>query len=149
MAVFAGWQGVVHTKIGHLPLLASGQHNLDVPLAGLVRGLWHYAPLLPSRSSLLWFGELAVLAFVVGTAALHLRTSAAPLHERLAWGGYGALSLCLAPGIWLGDVGFRSLDDVYVLSVLVVLASSHRARVVAPVMALTWLVVAAELVKVI
>ncbi|MGA2520378.1 MAG: hypothetical protein ABSG81_06105 [Acidimicrobiales bacterium] len=149
VAVFAGWQGVVRSKIGHLPLLASGQHNLDVPFAGLARGFSHYAALLPGKSAVLWFGELAVLVFVVVTAARHLKTSAAPLHERLAWGAYGVLSLCLAPGIWLGDVGFRSLDDVYVLSVLVVLASPRRTRVIAPVMGLTWLVVAAELVKVI
>ncbi len=149
VAMFATWQAVAASALGHLPLLASGQHNLDLPFVGLARGVAHYAPLLPSRASLLWFGELAVLGAVVLSAGRSFRTSTAAPHERLAWIAYGVLTICLAPGIWLGDVGFRSLDDLYLLSCVVLLASPRRARLVAPAMGLTWLVVAAELVKVI
>jgi len=149
VVVFAAWQVVVKTKVGHIPLVASGQHNLDLPFVGLARGFTHYADMMPSKASFLWFGELVVLAVVIAAAAANVRTSSAPVHERLAWVGYGVLAACLAPGVWLGDVGFRSLDDVYVLSALVLLASPRRVRFVAPLMGMTWLVVAVELVKVI
>jgi hypothetical protein len=149
VVAFAAWQVVVKAKVGHVPLLASGQHNLDLPFVGLARGFTHYAHLMPSKASILWFGELVVLAVVVAAAAINIKAGSTPVHERLAWAGYGVLAACLAPGIWLGDVGFRSLDDLYVLSALVLLASPRRVRLVAPLMGVTWLVVAVELVKVI
>ncbi len=58
-AVFVGWQIVVKLATGSWPLLTSGQHNLDFPLAGLIQGFRHYLNLLPSRAALLWFGGIA------------------------------------------------------------------------------------------
>ncbi len=144
---FAAWQVVVLVGTGQLAAVGSGQRNVGVPLLGLGRGISHYAGRLPDVGALLWFGELAVVVALVTTAALALRRSRAPLHERLAWGAYVVLALCLAPAIWLGDVGFRSLNDVYVLSCLVILASARRPQVIAVVLAGSWLVVAVELIK--
>jgi hypothetical protein len=147
VVVFAAWQVVIWVQTGHLAATGSGARNTALPLRGFVDGLSHYVHDLPHAAALLWFGELVVLVIVVGSAALAWRVTSAPAHERLAWIAYVVLALCLAPGIWLGDVGFRSLDDVYVTSCLLILASPRTPRVMAVVMAGSWIVVAVELIK--
>lgn len=73
--------------------------------------------------------------------------SGVPLHERLLWIGSIVLVLCLAQGIWLGDVGFRSFDDVYLMSWIVVFGSGRRPVLLAVVVGLTWVVAAVQLVR--
>jgi hypothetical protein len=147
VVTFVAWQLVVRSATGSWPLLTSGQRNLDVPFVGLVRGLVHYAGRFPSTAAALWFGELFILLVVVAVAARALRTSTARLYERAAWLAYGVLALTLAPGIWLGDVGFRSLDDLYVFSCIVLLSSRRRLTVPGVVVAVGWAVVAVELIN--
>jgi hypothetical protein len=144
---FVGWQLVTRLAIGSWPLLTSGQRNLDVPFVGLVRGFSHYLGRVPSTAAALWFGELLILGVVVVAAAMALRTTTARLYERAAWLAYGLLALTLAPGIWLGDVGFRSLDDLYVFSCIVLLSSKQRLTVPGFLVAGSWVVVAVELVR--
>jgi len=144
---FISWQVVARLAIGSWPLLTSGQHNLDFPFAGLVQGFQHYVGKLPSTSALLWFGELFILAAVVVAAAFALRTTTARLYERAAWIAYGIVAVTLAPGIWLGDVGFRSLDDLYVFSCIVLLSSRQRLTGPAVLVAGSWVVVAVELIR--
>ncbi|MHB1582308.1 MAG: hypothetical protein ACYC0E_00965 [Acidimicrobiales bacterium] len=146
LVVFGAWELVVRAEVGRLPLRASGGANLGVPLGGLIDGLRHYAGTLPSASSFLWWGELAVLAVVALGAARTLRHSSAPVHERVIWAGSVVLALCVAHGIWLGDVGFRSLDLVYLSSWLVLLGSSYRLRWLLATSAVAWSVVCVELV---
>lgn len=147
-AVFVGWQVAVATQVHHLPITTSGQHNIGVPFVGLARGIAHYASAFPDHASLFWFGELAVLAVVVSAAASAYTARSVLAHERVAWVLYGVLALSLASGIWLGDVGFRSLDDLYVLSCLLVLHRPPRLRASAPFIAAAWVVVVVELVRV-
>ena len=146
-AAFVTWQLVARLATGSWPLLTSGQRNLDLPFVGLVQGLRHYAATLPSTAAALWFGELFILVAVVVAAALALRTTSARLYERAAWFAYGVLALTLAPGIWLGDVGFRSLDDLYVFSCVILLSSRQRLTVPAVLVAGGWLAVSVELVR--
>ena len=145
--VFVGWQLTARLATGSWPLLTSGQKNLDFPFAGFLQGFRHYLSRLPSTASLLWFGELFILLVVVAAAALALRTTTARLYERVAWLAYGVVALTLAPGIWLGDVGFRSLDDLYVFSCIVLLSSHRRLTVPGVLVAGGWVVVAVELVR--
>ena len=145
--VFVAWQVTVRAATGSWPLLTSGQHNLDLPFAGVVDGFRHYVGQLPSTAALLWFAELFILAVVVVGAARALRTTTARLYERAAWLLYGIVDLSLAPGIWLGDVGFRSLDDLYVFSCIILLSSRRRLTVPAVLIAGAWVVVAVELVR--
>jgi hypothetical protein len=140
------WQSVVYARVGDLPLTASGGANVGVPFVGFARGLVHYLQLFPSTASLLWFGELTVLVVVAAAAAACFREAKLLLHERLAWIGYGLLMISLAPGIWLGDVGFRSLDEFFLLSWLVILCAQRRVRWTAILVILAWCVVATELV---
>lgn len=144
---FVAWQLVARSATGSWPLLTSGQHNLGTPFDGLVQGFQHYFGLLPSRASTLWFAELFILVAVVLAAAMALRTTAARLYERAAWLAYGVLAVSLAPGIWLGDVGFRSLDDLYLFSCIILLSSHQRLRVPGVLVAGGWTVVAIELIK--
>jgi len=128
-------------------LLTSGQRNLGAPFAGLAQGFGHYMDLFPSRAAVLWFGELFILIVVVAVAALALRTTNARLYERAAWLAYGVLALILAPGIWLGDVGFRSLDDLYLFSCIVLLSSKQRLTASGVLVAGGWMVAAVELIR--
>ena len=100
-----------------------------MPFVGFARGFAHYLRLLPSSAALLWFGELTLLIIFGVIAALSYRSTEAFLHERLAWIGYGMLTIALAPSIWLGDVGFRSLVEFYVLSWVLLICSRRQLGV--------------------
>ncbi|MGC8462469.1 MAG: hypothetical protein ACP5P9_02190 [Acidimicrobiales bacterium] len=145
VVAFVADQAVAAVRTGKLPLRSSESKNLALPFDGFVHGLVHYATTLPSTAALLWFGELAVLAVVVAMAATAARRSDAPLHERVAWAVLVVMAVCLAPGIWLGDVGFRSLDPLYLLSVVLLLGSPRRLAVPGSLVAAAWVVVAVEL----
>lgn len=145
-AVFAAWQVALRVGTGSFPALTSGHNNSGLPLVGLADGLAHYAHNITHVSSWLWFVELALLVIVGWMAATSLRSSTAPRHEKVAWVGAAVLAVCLAKGIWLGDVGFRSLDDFYVLSAVVLLSSPRPLRVPALAAAATWGAVALQLV---
>ncbi len=147
MGVFVAWQLVVRSKAGSLAVASSGHHNLAVPFAGITDGLRHYLSRLPSSGSLLWTAELLVLVVVVVTAAVSLRTTTAPYYERVVWMGYAIMPLVLARGIWLGDVGFRSLDDLYVMSWVILLSSRVRLGLATLGIGVSWLAVAVELVR--
>jgi hypothetical protein len=97
-------------------------------------------------SSALWAGELALLAVLAVAAGMSIRTTAAPIHERVVWAALVPIAICVAPGIWLGDVGFRSLDDVYLFSWIVLLGTPRRRWRLGGVVGITWLLVAVELV---
>jgi hypothetical protein len=147
LAGFCAWQGTVFAATGTIPLRASGDANLGLPFVGMVDGLRHYLPDLPSRSALLWVGELGVLGVLALAALIAVRRSSAPTHEKLAWLAVVTLAVCAAKGIWMGDVGFRSLDYAYLFSWIVLLGTPKRLWIPGAIVAVTWLGVAVELVK--
>jgi hypothetical protein len=142
---FVAWQLALLAGTGSLPVLSSGRSNAGLPFVGLAKGLAHYVT-HPGTASLLWAGELAVLTAVAASAALSLRSSTAALHERIAWAAAVALALVLVKGIWLGAVGFRSLDDVWALSCVLLISSKARLRLPAALAGAAWAVVAVQLV---
>jgi FtsH-binding integral membrane protein len=144
---FAGWQVAVLWATGRLPLSASGQANLSQPFTGLGDGLRHYLSHPLHVASLLWIGELTVLFVIVIAASASIRSSSVPLHERLAWAAFVLLTICLSPSIWRGDVGFRSIDDIYLFSWIVLLGTHRRLWPLAAILGGTWCVVAIELIK--
>ena len=145
IAGFIVWQLVLLYATGKLPIYRSGGENLGIPLVGIVRGLSHYLPLFPTTGSALWLGELLVLTFVVVGGAISFR--AAPVEFRALWVVSVLLVLTTATGIWLGDVGFRSLDDAYLMSWLLLLYRRGPIWPWALVCAGTWVVVFVELVR--
>jgi hypothetical protein len=146
VVVFASWQAAVFERTGRLPLHASGSANVGAPFVGFAHGLTHYWHMFPQTASLLWFGELVILGAVAVMGAISLRASTAWAHERIAWFGYLLLTVSLASGIWTGDVGFRSIDDLFVFSCLLLLFSDRRLRVPALIVGAAWLAVAVELI---
>lgn len=146
---FAGWELAVYERIGVFPVSASASTNRGLPFAGIVHGIGHYLPLLPHGSAVEWLVELLVLTFVVLGALVSFPNTRALVHERLAWIGFLVLSISLSDDIWQGDVGFRSLDEVFVLSAVLLLYSPRRLRVPSLVVALTWLAVFVQLARVV
>ncbi|HUC03843.1 MAG TPA: hypothetical protein VL961_00495 [Acidimicrobiales bacterium] len=145
LGAFVGWQVVLVLATHHLPIYKSGGENLALPFVGLAHGISHYLSLFPSVSSALWFGELALLVVLSVSAAASVR--ACPVELRPAWVVALALAACTAVGIWLGDVGFRSLDLVYLMGWTVLL---FRKGTLLPWLVLcggAWIVVAVELVR--
>jgi hypothetical protein len=145
MGGFVVWQLLLLAATGRLPIYKSGGENLGVPFVGTVHGFAHYGALFPSVASALWFGELALLVIVIAATA-RLRNYA-PREFQILWVVSVVLGICAATGIWLGDVGFRSLDDLYLMSWVVLLFGPRRLT---PLLALcggAWLVVAVELIR--
>jgi hypothetical protein len=145
MGGFAAWQFLLLAATGRLPIYKSGGENLGAPLVGTVHGLAHYGALFPSVASALWFGELALLVIVI-LAAVRLRNDA-PREFQILWAVSVVLGICAATGIWLGDVGFRSLDDLYLMSWVVLLFQPRRLTPLLGLCAAAWLVVAVELIR--
>jgi len=146
LLAFGAWQAAVAVRTGAVPLTASRGVNSGIPFVGAARGIAHYLPLLPSTLSLLWVGEFALLVAFGTVAAISFPSTTALLHERLAWIGYGITGISLAPGIWLGHVGFRSLYEFFLLSWVLMLCSRRRLLLPGGLLGLAWLVVAVQLV---
>jgi hypothetical protein len=142
---FVAWELLLLAVTGHLPIYKSGGENLAFPFVGLVHGFRHYFSIFPTVSSALWFGELAVLILLGIGAARSIRT--APVEFRWLWIVSTLLGLCAATGIWLGDVGFRSLDDTYLMGWVVLLYRPQRIWTWAVLCAGAWFVVFVELVR--
>ena len=113
----------------------------------MVDGIRFNWPGLASAASFLSFGEPLVLTASAVSAAVSMHSTTVPIHERLAWAAVVVLAVCGASGIWRGDVGFRSLDDVYLFSWIVLLGYSGPPLAVPGLGTTTWLVVALETLK--
>jgi hypothetical protein len=144
---FVGWQAMVAAGTGHVPVLASGGANLGAPMAGLASGLHDYGLHPFHASALVWWGELAVLVVLTASAGASWTRTGAPLRERAAWVAVVVLALCAARGIWNGDVGFRSLDAVWLFDWVVLLGSPRRLALLAAMSGVAWLAVAIELIR--
>jgi len=139
------WQLALRSLIGSTPVLHSGQANLGAPFVGLVHGMAHYGGLLPTVAALLWWGELCALVLVtVGAASNAART---PSVLRYLWVFALALGVFASSGIWLGDVGFRSLDTIYLTGWTLLLFGRRPLWPWAAVSITAWCVVAVELIR--
>ncbi len=128
---FAAWQVVVKAATGSFPLLSDGSRNAGAPFI---------APLQALRSNLahvnthqfdqydLWLLQLAILAFFVIAALCSLRSTNAPVHERLAFVLY-LIEICVVtPSTWGSlDADLRSFIEVYLLAVIVLLGTPRRS----------------------
>ena len=110
---YVAWQSVAVGASGKFPLISSSGHNLTLPFTGFVPALGHYVARLPSTASLLWCGELAVLVIVTVATAVTVGRGLVPRYELWAWCAFILELAVAARGIWFGDVGFRSFDDLY------------------------------------
>ena len=139
-AAFVGWQLFGLAATGTLPMRADGGDNLGVPVVHMVGAIVYYLERLTQVGSLVWLGELFVLAVVTLSAAWCLHRSRVPLWEKLAWGIAVLVALSLSAGIWYGRANFRGFEDLYLLSTIVLLGSRRRLWIVAALVAVAWVV---------
>jgi hypothetical protein len=141
---FAAWQVVVKAATGSMPLLADGGRNAGepfvAPLEALKSNLGH-VHLHQFEQYDLWFLELAILAFFSVAALLCLRSTNAPVHERLAFILYLVEICVVTPSTWNSlDADMRSFIEVYLLAVIILLGTPRRslgARLLPSLAALT------------
>ena len=129
--VFAVWQVVVKAATGSIPLLADGGRNAGAPFI---------APLSALKSALahlnvhqfdqydLWLLEVAILALLSVVALTALRSTSAPVHERLAFVLYLVEICVVTPSTWSSlDADLRSFIEVYLLALIILLGTPRRS----------------------
>ncbi len=128
--VFVVWQFVVWRVSGQLAILADSGSNTGLPLAAMFHAVYHnftHATTAPFGQMDAWLIEFVTLVIFAVAALLSLRSTTAPVHERLAFVLYLIEVCVLTPIIWGSyNTDFRSFIEVYLLSVLILLLSPLR-----------------------
>jgi len=128
--VFAAWQVVVKAATGSIPLLADGGRNAGAPFIAPLEAFKHnlgHVHLHQFEQYDLWFLELAILLLFSLAALLCLRSTSAPVHERLAFVLYLVEICVVTPSTWNSlDADMRSFIEVYLLAVIIVLGTPRR-----------------------
>jgi hypothetical protein len=127
---FAAWQVVVKAGTGSIPLLADGGRNAGTPFIAPLQALKNNLAHLnanPFDQYDVWLLELAILALFALAALLCLRSTSAPVHERLAFVLY-LLEICVVtPSTWGSlDADLRSFIEVYLLAVIILLGTPRK-----------------------
>jgi hypothetical protein len=128
---FVAWQIVVKAATGSIPLLGDGGRNAGAPFVAPLQALRNNLAHLsgnPFDQYDVWFLELAILAFVAVAALLCLRSTSAPVHERLAFILF-LIEICVVtPSTWGSlDADLRSFIEVYLLGVIILLGAPRRS----------------------
>ncbi len=130
VAVFTAWQLVLRAATGTFVLLTSADSNASsgVPFGALAGALRMNLGLLwpPVGAAYIWFLEVATLAAFVAAALAAFRSATGPAYERVAFLGFLLELGLLAPDIWSGHADLRSLDELYLFAVLLVLGPVYR-----------------------
>ncbi len=128
--VFAAWEVVVKAATGSVPLLADGGRNAGAPFIAPLQAFRHnlgHVHLHQFEQYDLWFLELAILACFSVAALLCLRSTNAPVHERLAFILYLVEICVVTPSTWNSlDADMRSFIEVYLLAVIILLGTPRR-----------------------
>jgi hypothetical protein len=127
LAVFAAWQVVLWAATGEFVLAASvgGNSSGGVPFGAFAVAVRMNLGLLTTGTgaAYIWFAEVATLVAFAVAALAALRRAAVPPYERAAFVAYLAVLGALSADIWAGHADLRSIDEVYLLAVLILLAS--------------------------
>ena len=149
LGVFAGWQLLQRARFGALPLTSSGDNNLSAPLRGLGHELGRSLPPSGGVEAFRLLSLIVLLATVVA-AATTIRSSAAPLAEKLAWVPAVLVLVVLNAYLWSAATAFmRAGTEAYLLSGLVLLGSRRRwtSLMLLPVAGLWFLTAVAQVGK--
>jgi len=129
--VFVAWQVVVKAATGSIPLLADGGRNAGTPFVAPFQALRNNFDHINTHQFDQydqWLLQLAIIAFFAIAALLTLRSTSAPVHERLALVLY-LLEICIVtPSTWGSlDADLRSFIEVYLLAVIILLGTARRS----------------------
>jgi hypothetical protein len=128
--VFVAWQVVVKAAIGSFPLLADTGKNAGAPFVAPLEALqhnlehlnWHHF-----NNYDLWYLEFAILAVFAIAALLSLRSTNAPVYERLAFVLYIVEICVVTPSTWSSlYADMRTFIEVYLLAVIILLGTPRR-----------------------
>jgi hypothetical protein len=129
---FGGWQLVLRAATGTFILLNGFGSNSSggLPFGGFIDAVRLNLRLLPATgAAYIWFLEVAtLLAFVVAALAA-LRSAAVPGYERVAFVGFIIELGVLSASIWTGHADLRSINEVYLFAVLILLGTGRRRLV--------------------
>ncbi|MEX2289319.1 MAG: hypothetical protein WD794_03220 [Mycobacteriales bacterium] len=139
LLAFLSWQLVCWRVVGEVPLLASRGRNLVLPGQDLLPAAagWVRGAAAGDRADLVNLGQFVCLATVVLMAAWALRSSAAPLGVKAAWCATLLLVASLSSSVWRGPADFRTATELYLASVLVLLAGGRSLRLPALLLLVT------------
>jgi hypothetical protein len=141
---FCMWQLVVRVFSDGVGVTADTGSNLGLPLVAVGREVVHDLSTLGSVRSAVDLLQIALLLGLATAALINLRGSALPLREKLAFGGMTLLVVSLSSAVWAGQRDLRSLSELFVLAVVVLLGSRRRLKVPAILAAYMWALVALE-----
>ncbi len=130
IVAFTAWQVVLKAATGSFTLLADGGRNAGSPFIAPLRALESNLARvdLHTFSQIdLWLLQVAILAAFALAALACLRSTSAPLHERLAFVLF-LIEICVVtPSTWDSlDADLRSFVEVYLLAVIIVLGTPRR-----------------------
>ena len=134
VVVFAAWEGVVKAATGVFPVLSDSGKNAGLPFTAaftwIARNFAHPSTRVPGAPGavIIWDVEFVVLALFALAALAALRATTIPVYERVAFVLYVVEIFCLAPTNWDGYADLRAFVEVYLLAVLVLLATPRRRR---------------------
>jgi hypothetical protein len=130
---FVAWQFVVKAAVGRFPLLVDANGNTGSPFITPLKAVEHnlaYVNLHHFEQYDLWFTELAIVVLLAVAALLCMRSTNAPVHERLALVLYMIEICVVSPSTWYSlDADLRSFIEVYLLAAIILLGTPrHRLR---------------------
>ncbi|HWG72875.1 MAG TPA: hypothetical protein VG184_02340 [Acidimicrobiales bacterium] len=125
---FAAWQLTVLAATASLPLREDTTSNLSFPFEAMFQALHRNLGNLSiaNQATDIWMGEFVVLVVVIAQAIASLRSTEAPAYEKLAFALVVVMAISLSTANWSGLSDLRSLDEVFVLAVLVLLGARRR-----------------------
>jgi hypothetical protein len=127
---FAAWQVVVKVAVGSFPVLVDGSDNTGSPFITPLKAVEHnlgHVNLHHFEQYDLWFLELAIITLFAVAALLSLRSTNAPVHERLAFVLYLIQICVVSPSTWYSlDADLRSFIEVYLLAAIILLGTPRR-----------------------
>jgi hypothetical protein len=132
-AAFVAWQIVVKLAVGRFPLLVDANGNTGSAFITPLKAVEHnlaYVNLHHFEQYDLWFTELAILILLAVAALICIRSTIAPVHERLALVLYMIEICVVSPSTWYSlDADLRSFIEVYLLAAIILLGTPrHRLR---------------------
>jgi hypothetical protein len=131
LLLFTGWQLAVRAATGTLTALSGVDDNAHggLPFTQFVHAIRANADLLirmHTYGAYVWFAEVATLVVFVAAALASLRSTTVPAYERVAFVAFIVELGILSNTIWTGHADLRSLDECYLLAVLILMRSSLR-----------------------
>jgi hypothetical protein len=144
-AIFAVWQVVLFWNWGALPIHASNEANLGIPLVAVASFALHTVRTL-ERPAIIELLFLVVFSFGV---FYYLRSNAASWLEKSAVVAFAALAISLGRTVWTEDWTYlRAVSQFCVLGAIVIIATRTRLRTfVFAINGLCWLYLFVRLMR--